>query len=200
MDDQIGRLLDELDRQGLSDNTIVVYASDQGFFLGEKGWFDKRWMYEESLRMPLLVRWPGVVEPGSESTALVQNLDLAQTFLDAAGVDAPDTMQGRSLTPLLRGPRSADWRDAIYYHYYEYPAVHSVMRHEGVRTERYKLINHYWADQWALFDLEKDPHELNNVYGHPDYAEVTDRLKDQLRELKARYDVPEAATEAGPSQ
>jgi arylsulfatase A-like enzyme len=200
MDDQIGRLLDELDRQGLSDETIVVYASDQGFFLGEKGWFDKRWMYEESLQMPLLVRWPGVVEPGTESTALVQNLDLAQTFLDAAGVPAPDTMQGRSLTPLLRGNRPADWRESIYYHYYEYPAVHSVMRHEGVRTERYKLINHYWADQWALFDLEEDPRELNNVYGHPDYAEVTERLKRELRRLKTTYDVPAAATEAGPAQ
>ncbi|MFB6249018.1 MAG: sulfatase [Salinibacter sp.] len=200
MDDQIGRLLDELDRQGLSDETIVVYASDQGFFLGEKGWFDKRWMYEESLRMPLLVRWPGVVEPGSESTALVQNLDLAQTFLDAAGVEAPSSMQGRSLTPLLRGARPTDWRTAIYYHYYEYPAVHSVMRHEGIRTERYKLINHYWADQWALFDLRNDPRELNNVYGHPDYAEVTQRLKRELRRLKTKYDVPATATEAGPSQ
>jgi arylsulfatase A-like enzyme len=200
MDDQIGRLLDELDRQGLSDETIVVYASDQGFFLGEKGWFDKRWMYEESLQMPLLVRWPGVVDPGSESTALVQNLDLAQTFLDAAGVEAPGTMQGRSLTPLLRGNRPADWRESIYYHYYEYPAVHSVMRHEGIRTERYKLINHYWADQWALFDLEEDPRELNNVYGHPDYAEVTERLKRELQQLKTQYDVPAAATEAGPSQ
>jgi arylsulfatase A-like enzyme len=200
MDDQIGRLLDELDRQGLSDETIVVYASDQGFFLGEKGWFDKRWMYEESLQMPLLVRWPGVVDPGSESTALVQNLDLAQTFLDAAGVEAPDTMQGRSLTPLLRGARPDDWRESIYYHYYEYPAVHSVMRHEGIRTERYKLINHYWADQWALFDLRNDPRELNNVYGHPDYAEVTQRLKRELQQLKTQYDVPAAATEAGPSQ
>lgn len=200
MDDQIGRLLDELDRLGVADETIVVYASDQGFFLGEKGWFDKRWMYEESLRMPLLVRWPGVTDPGSESTALVQNLDLAQTFLDAAGVEAPDAMQGRSMVPLLRGDGASGWRDAIYYHYYEYPAVHSVMRHEGVRTERYKLINHYWADQWALFDLKKDPRELNNVYGHPAYAEVTERLKRKLQTLKVKYDVPEVETAAGPSQ
>jgi arylsulfatase A-like enzyme len=200
MDDQIGRLLDALDRQGVSDNTIVVYASDQGFFLGEKGWFDKRWMYEESLRMPLLVRWPGVVESGAESEALVQNLDLAQTFLEAAGVEAPEDMQGRSLAPLLRGTRPDGWRESIYYHYYEYPAVHSVMRHEGVRTGRYKLINHYWADQWALFDLRKDPRELNNVYGDPDYADVTERLKRELERLKTQYEVPESATEAGPSR
>ncbi|MFB6231605.1 MAG: sulfatase [Salinibacter sp.] len=200
MDDQIGRLLNELDRLGVAEETIVVYASDQGFFLGEKGWFDKRWMYEESFRMPLLVRWPGVVEPSSESSALVQNLDIAQTFLDAAGVKAPDAMQGRSLSPLLRGKTPDDWRDALYYHYYEYPAVHSVMRHEGVRTDRYKLIHHYWANQWSLFDLQTDPHELNNVYGHPDYAEVTKRLKRKLRQLKTRYQVPDSVTQAGPGR
>lgn len=197
MDEQIGRLLNELDRLEVADETIVVYASDQGFFLGEKGWFDKRWMYEESARMPLLVRWPGVVEAGSESTALVQNLDVAQTFLDAAGVDAPAGMQGRSLVPILRGDVD-DQRDAIYYHYYEYPAVHSVMRHEGVRTDRYKLIHYYWVDQWALFDLKKDPREINNLYGHPDYAEVTQRLKDRLEELKEQYDVSTEETAVDP--
>lgn len=200
MDDQIGRLLDELDRQGVADETIVVYASDQGFFLGEKGWFDKRWMYEESMRMPLLVRWPGTVEAGSESTALVQNLDLAQTFLDAAGVEAPETMQGRSLVPILRGNASGEERDALYYHYYEYPGPHSVMRHEGVRTDRYKLIHHYWVDQWSLFDLKTDPHELHNVYGHPDYADVTARLKRTLETLKTRYEVSEEETQAGPAR
>lgn len=200
MDDAIGRLLDELDRLGVADETIVVYASDQGFYLGEKGWFDKRWMYEESLRMPLLVRWPGVVEAGSESTALVQNLDIAQTFLDAAGVKAPNVMQGRSMVPLLQGEGADDYRDAIYYHYYEYPAVHSVMRHEGVRTDRYKLIHHYWVNEWSLFDLEADPDELNNVYGHPDYAEVTERMKRKLTELKAQYQVPDSATQAGPDR
>lgn len=200
MDDQIGRLLDELDRLNVADETIVVYASDQGFFLGEKGWFDKRWMYEESMRMPLLVRWPGTVEAGSEHTALVQNLDLAQTFLDVAGVEAPDAMQGQSLVPLLRGDDTLpDERDALYYHYYEYPAVHSVMRHEGVRTDRYKLIHHYWVNEWSLFDLERDPRELNDVYGHPDYAEVTVRLKRKLRALKTDYEVPDAETQAGPS-
>ena len=198
MDDQIGRLLDALDRQGVADETIVVYASDQGFFLGEKGWFDKRWMYEESLRMPLLVRWPGVVEEGSESTALVQNLDIAQTFLDAAGVKGPGSMQGRSLVPLMKGNTPQNEREALYYHYYEYPAVHSVMRHEGIRTDRYKLIHHYWVDQWSLFDLKTDPRELHNVYGHPDYAQVTERLKQRLRTLKDRYEVPEEATEVEP--
>lgn len=151
--------------------------------------------------MPLLVRWPGTVEAGSEETALVQNLDLAQTFLDAAGVEAPDAMQGRSLVPLLKGEQPpADEREALYYHYYEYPAVHSVMRHEGVRTDRYKLIHHYWADQWSLFDLKTDPRELNNLYGHPDYADVTARLKEKLRALKADYEVPDAETQAGPAR
>lgn len=150
--------------------------------------------------MPLLVRWPGSVPAGSESTALVQNLDIAQTFLDMAGVDAPSDMQGRSLVPILRGNAPKEGRDAIYYHYYEYPAVHSVMRHEGVRTDRYKLIHHYWANEWALFDLKMDPRELENVYGHPDYAQVTERLKKKLRKLKMRYEVPADVTEVGPGQ
>jgi arylsulfatase A-like enzyme len=144
--------------------------------------------------MPLLVRWSGVVAPGSENAALVQNLDFAQTILDAAGVEAPDAMQGRSLVPLLRGEQPPSWRDAIYYHYYEYPAVHSVMRHEGVRTDRYKLIHYYPLNQWELFDLKTDPRELNNMYGHPDYAQVAERLKERLSELKNRYEVPPAAT------
>ena len=194
MDDQIGRLLDALDRQGLADDTIVIYTSDQGFFLGEKGWFDKRWMYEESLRMPLLVRWPGVVAAGSENTNLIQNLDLAQTMLDAADVEAPSAMQGRSLVPLLRGHRSSPWRDAIYYHYYDYAGPHRVMRHEGVRTDRYKLIHYYPLAQWELFDLDADPRELNNLYGHPDYIQITSRLKKRLSQLKDQYDVPPALT------
>jgi arylsulfatase A-like enzyme len=194
MDDQVGRLLDALDQDGLTDETIVIYTSDQGFFLGEKGWFDKRWMYDESLQMPLLVRWPGVVIPGSENTALVQNLDLAQTILEAVGVEPPNAMQGRSLVPLLRGEAPSSWRDAIYYHYYAYPAIHSVMRHEGVRTNRYKLIHYYPLNQWELFDLETDPRELNNLYGHPDYAQVTARLKERLDQLKDTYEVPPATS------
>lgn len=140
VDDNLGRVLDYLDASGLAENTIVVYNSDQGFFLGDHGWYDKRWMYEESLRTPLIVRWPGVVRDGSENQDLVQNLDLAQTFLNAADAEIPGDMQGRSLVPLLRGEEPDDWRDAIYYHYYEHGA-HGVPRQYGVRTDRYKLIH-----------------------------------------------------------
>jgi len=191
IDDNLGRLLDYLDRSGLADNTVVIYSSDQGFYLGEHGWYDKRWMYEESLRMPLIVRWPRAIEPGSENFDLVQNLDFAETFLDLAGLEAPPQMQGRSLLPLLVGETPDDWRDAIYYHYFEYPAVHMVRRHYGVRTARYKLIHYYEIDEWELFDLENDPHELTSVYAEPDYADVVQQLKETLRALRARYDVPE---------
>jgi arylsulfatase A-like enzyme len=191
VDDNLGRLLEYLEESGLDENTVVVYNSDQGFFLGEHGWFDKRWMYEESLRAPLLVRWPGVVEPGSENEDLVQNLDFAQTFLDMAGVPAPDWMQGRSLVPLLGGETPEDWRDAIYYHYYEFPGVHSVQRHYGVRTDRYKLIHYYLIDEWELFDLVADPQELRSVYEDPGYADVRRGLEARLAELRARYRVPE---------
>jgi arylsulfatase A-like enzyme len=181
-----------LEESGLADNTVVIYNSDQGFFLGEHGWFDKRWMYEESLRAPLIVRWPGVVEAGSVNDDLVQNLDFAQTFLDMAGVTAPADMQGRSLVPLLEGEAPSDWRDAVYYHYYEFPAVHQVQRHYGVRTDRYKLIHYYLIDEWELFDLETDPDELRSVYDEPDYAEVRSELEVRLAELRAQYQVPEA--------
>ena len=191
VDDNLDRLLAYLDSAGLRDNTVVVYASDQGFFLGEHGWFDKRWMYEESLRMPLIVRWPGVVAPGSTSDALVQNLDLAQTFLELAGVAAPDHMQGMSLAPLLTGEDSGGWRDAVYYHYYEYPGWHAVARHYGVRTDRYKLIHYYQIGEWELFDLERDPDELRSVYDDPEYAEVHSVLASRLAELRTMYAVPE---------
>ncbi len=190
MDENIGRLLDYLEEEGLSDNTIVIYSSDQGFFLGENGWFDKRFMYEESLKMPLIVRWPGVTDPGSESEALVQNLDFAQTLLDMAGVEAPSAMQGRSLVPILQGETPADWRTSIYYQYFEFPQPHHVHPHEGVRTDRHKLIHFYTLDQWELFDLEADPDELHNVYGSAAYADVAERLKDELARLKRQYDVP----------
>jgi arylsulfatase A-like enzyme len=198
MDDQIGRLLNYLEESGLAENTIVVYSSDQGFFLGENGWFDKRWMYEESLRMPLIVRWPGVVEPGSENTDLVQNLDFAQTFLDAAGVEAPGDMQGRSLVPLLKGKSASDWRDAVYYRYYEFPRWHHVYPHEGVRTDRYKLIHYNTLDQWELFDLDKNPDELRSVYGDSGYANVQRRLKRRLQELRKKYDVPKNENASSP--
>jgi len=189
VDENIGRMLDWLDESGLAENTIVIYSSDQGWFLGEHGWYDKRWMYEESLRMPLIVRWPSVTPPGSRSEALVQNLDFAPTFLDIAGVSVPDAMQGRSLVPLLDGTTPDDWRDSLYYHYYEYPAVHSVRRHYGVRTKRYKLIHFYHLGEWELYDLQKDPDEVNNVYGDPEYAEVTQRLKAELERLRDQYNV-----------
>lgn len=190
VDENIGRMLDYLEENDLLENTVVVYSSDQGFFLGEHGWFDKRWMYEESLRTPLIVRWPGVVEPHSENTDLVQNLDFAPTFLDLAGVTVPSEMQGMSLVPLLKGSTPNNWRDAIYYHYYEYPAAHMVQRHYGVRTDRYKLIHYYPIDEWELFDLERDPDELQSVYGDPTYAGVQQELEVKLEELRRQYEVP----------
>jgi len=191
VDDNLGRLLTYLDEAGLADNTVVIYSSDQGFYLGEHGWYDKRWMYEESLRMPLIVRWPGVVEAGSENSDLVQNLDFAETFLEMAGVPVPEQMQGRSLVPLLRGEHPADWRDAIYYQYYEFPGVHAVQRHYGIRTERYKLIHYYLIDEWELFDLEADPDELLSVYDDSEYAEVRMELEARLAELRVQYAVPQ---------
>jgi len=190
VDDNLGRVLDYLDAEGLAENTVVVYTSDQGFFLGDHGWFDKRWMYEESLRTPLLVRWPAAIEPGSVSDALVQNLDLAETFLDLAGAPIPDAMQGQSLVPLLRGETPEDWRDAIYYQYFEYPGWHMVRRHYGVRTRTHKLIHYYEIGEWELFDLEADPDELRSVYDEPAYADVRKELEERLDALRVRYDVP----------
>jgi arylsulfatase A-like enzyme len=189
VDDNLGRVLRYLEESGLARSTIVVYNSDQGFFLGEHGWFDKRWMYEESLRAPLIVRWPGVVRRGSENTDLVQNLDYAQTFLDAAGVAIPAEMQGRSLVPLLRGNRPSDWREAIYYQYYEHGA-HGVPRQYGVRTDRHKLIHYPTTNEWELFDLRTDPDELRSVYADPAYANIVAQLKRRLADLRAQYRVP----------
>jgi arylsulfatase A-like enzyme len=190
LDAAVGRMLDHLDATGLARNTLVVYTSDQGFFLGDHGWFDKRWMYEESLRTPLLVRWPGVVAPGSVNRDLVMNLDYAQTLLDAGGVAAPASMQGRSLVPLLRGTTPADWRDAIYYQYFEYPGWHMVQRQYGVRTHGYKLIHYYELGEWELFDLARDPNELNSVYAEPAYTATVAALKQRLAELRREYAVP----------
>ncbi|MCA9646445.1 MAG: sulfatase-like hydrolase/transferase, partial [Myxococcales bacterium] len=165
VDDQVGRVLDYLDESGLAENTLVVYCSDQGFYLGEHGWFDKRWMYEESLRTPCLVRWPGVVEPGSACGRITSPLDLAQTFLEAAGVAAPSGMQGDSLVPLLEGETPDDWRQTFYYHYYEYPSWHYVRRHYGVTDGRYKLIYFYEpdVDEWEMYDLLNDRNEQSNL-------------------------------------
>jgi arylsulfatase A-like enzyme len=190
IDDNLGRLLRYLDATGLAENTVVVYSSDQGFYLGEHGWYDKRWMYEESLKTPLLVRWPGVTRGGSENTHLVSNVDFAQTFLDMAGVGAPSDMQGRSLAPLLRGEVVHDWRQSFYYHYYELPGAHDVARHYGVRTPTHKLIHYYETDEWELFDLELDPHELYSVYGEEAYDRVQRELHDELKRLRAELKVP----------
>jgi arylsulfatase A-like enzyme len=191
LDRNIGRVLDYLDTSGLARNTLVVYASDQGFFVGEHGWFDKRWMYEESLRTPLIVRWPGVARPGSRSRDMVLNLDLPETFLDAAGVAVPADMQGRSLRSILARRTPADWRRSLYYHYYEFPGPHNVARHYGVRTERYKLIHFYTLGEWELYDLEKDPGEMRSLYGDSAYRKVEAELKAELDRLRSALRVPE---------
>lgn len=189
VDESVGAILKYLDKNGLSKNTIVVYTSDQGFYLGEHGWFDKRFMYEESLSTPLLIRYPKAIKKGWVSNALVQNLDFAQTFLDYAGVDAPNQMQGMSMRPLLE-QSSDDWRDAVYYHYFEYPGIHSVKRHYGIRTDRYKLIHFYFdVDEWELYDLKNDPHEMNNLIGTPDAEQLTADLKMRLGQLRQQYHV-----------
>ena len=191
MDENIGRLLDYLDQSGLADNTIVVYSSDQGWYLGEHGWYDKRWMYEESFRTPLLARWPGIIPPGSVNMDLVQNLDFAQTFLDICGANQPKDMQGRSIVPLLKGKTPTDWRNSIYYQYYEFPGYHNVRRHYGVRNHRYKLIHFYMIEGWELYDLERDPSELNSVYGKAGYEKITAEMKNELLRLRKHYQVPE---------
>ncbi len=191
VDDNLGRVLDYLDESGLSKNTVVIYSSDQGWYLGDHGWYDKRWMYEESLRMPLIVRWPGVAAAGSEDSHMVSNLDFAQTFLEIAGARQPEEMQGRSLAPLLRGESPTDWRTSFYYHYYEFPGAHSVQRHYGVRTDRYKLIYFYTLDEWEMYDLREDPDELQSVYGQVGYAGVQRFLHAELQRLREHYRVPE---------
>lgn len=191
VDENVGRMLDWLDEHpDVNKNTIVVFNSDQGFFTGEHGWAEKRFMYEESLRMPLLVRWPGQIEAGTEVEAMVQNIDFAPTFLDAAGIKIPEEMQGRSFAPLLRGESPADWRESIYYHYYDH-GLHGVPRHDGVRTERYKLIHFYTDDVWEFYDLKEDPHEINNLYGNGEFEDTIDKLREELERLRDHYEVPE---------
>jgi arylsulfatase A-like enzyme len=198
VDESVGRLLEFLDDEGLSGETIVVYSADQGFYLGEHGWFDKRWIFEESLRAPLLVRWPGVVKPGSTTSRLVSNIDFAETFLDAAGLPIPAEMQGRSLVPVLKGQTPPDWRSSFYYQYFEYPVPHHVRPHYGVVTDRYKLAHFDGPDldAWELFDLEKDPHELRSVYGDPAYTTVVVDLKRELERLRIELKVPATVPEA----
>lgn len=190
VDNNVGRLLDYLDESGLAENTLIVYTSDQGFYLGEHGWFDKRYMYEESFRTPLAMRFPANMEIKGTSEALVQNIDYAPTFMDLAGLEVPEDMQGQSIIPLLKGEADGAWRTALYYHYYEYPNEHGVKKHFGVRTDRYKLIHFYEdIDTWELYDLQNDPNEMQNLYGLPEYEAVTTDLKNQLDVLQAEYEV-----------
>jgi len=193
VDDGVGRVLDYLEKEGLADNTIVVYTADQGFYLGEHGWFDKRWIFEESLRTPLLVKWPGVTKPGSTSDKMVSNIDFAPTFLEAAGVPVPAEVQGRSIMPLLKGETPKDWRKSFYYHYYEHPGPHNVARHYGVVTDRYKLVRFYEPqfDYWELFDLKTDPKEMKSVYDDPKYAETRKELETELARLRTELKVPD---------
>jgi arylsulfatase A-like enzyme len=192
VDESVGRVLDYLKQNNLENDTIVVYASDQGFYLGEHGWFDKRWIFEESIRTPLLIRWPGVAKAGSVNTDITSNLDFAETLLQSAGVPIPADMQGKSLVPLLKGETPADWRKAFYYHYYEHPAVHSVAKHYGVVTDRYKLVHFYEPEfgYWELFDLKEDPRELKSVYGDPKYTEIQSKLHQEVERLRTDLKVP----------
>jgi arylsulfatase A-like enzyme len=198
IDDNVGRLLDYLDAEGLAENTMVVYTSDQGFFLGDHGWYDKRFMYEESLRMPFILRYPREVEAGTACDEIVTNVDFAPLFLDIAGIEKPEAFQGRSFRPLLRGETPSGWQQAMYYRYWMHKAHHNVYAHYGVRTKRYKLIYYYndalaqkgaidetYEPEWELFDLEKDPCELNNVYADPAYRQIVAELKDELHRLQA---------------
>lgn len=188
VDENVGRLLDYLDEHGLRENTLIVYTSDQGFYLGEHGWFDKRFIYDESFKTPLLMSWPGVIKPGVKSDEMVQNLDFAETFLDAAGIKIPSDMQGESLMPLLTGDTAAWEREEVYYHYYEYPAVHMVKRHYGIVTKDYKLVHFYFdVDEWELYDRKKDPLEMKNEYNNPAYAEIVEDLTVRLADLRLKY-------------
>jgi arylsulfatase A-like enzyme len=188
VDESVETIQDTLAELDLDDNTIVIYSSDQGFYIGDHGWYDKRWMYEESLKMPFIVKWPGVTKPGSKTTKMVQNLDYAETFLDIARATIPDDMQGVSLVPLLKGENPKDWRKSIYYHYYEYPSVHMVPRHNGIRTNRYKLMHFYQFDEWEFYDLKSDPDEYNDLYNNPEYQSLVKRMKNQLNQLEKKYE------------
>jgi len=188
VDDNVGRLLDYLDKSGLAGNTIVIYTADQGFYLGDHGWYDKRFMYEESLRMPFLIRYPGKIASGVTKEELTLNIDFGPTLIEMAGTDIPGEMQGSSFAPLLLEEKSLEWRDAIYYHYYEYPLWHQVQPHYGIRTDRYKLIHFYYdVDVWELYNLEQDPNELKNLYGLPEYDNLVEELKLKLKDLQVEY-------------
>ena len=188
VDDNVGRVLDYLEETGLDDNTIVVYTSDQGFYLGEHGWFDKRFIYDESFKTPLMIKWPNKINPGITNDEMVQNLDFAQTFLEAAMIDVPDDMQGESLMPLLLSENDKWTREEVYYHYYEYPSVHMAKRHYGIVTKEFKLVRFYYdVDEWELYDRLNDPNEMNNVYDDPAYVDVVNDLTERLANLRVKY-------------
>ncbi len=192
VDESVGQILDYLKETGLDKNTIVIYTSDQGFYLGEHGWFDKRFMYEESMKMPLLMKYPPMIQPGSKIDQLTQNIDFAPTILDLCGLKVPQSMQGVSFKPLLNNDNSktANWRKYLYYHYYEYPGFHSVYAHFGVKGERYKLMYFYEQDVWEMFDLESDPSEMNNIYGKKGMEKIEKQLKNSLDSLQELYQLP----------
>ncbi|NMC37588.1 MAG: sulfatase [Bacteroidales bacterium] len=188
VDKSVGEVLEYLEKTGLDKNTVVVYASDQGFYLGEHGWFDKRWMFEESYRTPLIIKWPGIIKPGTANNDMVSNIDLPETFLEMAGLSVPSDMQGKSMLPILKGKTPSGWRKEHYYHYYEYPGSHMVKRHYGISTERYKLIHYYYdIDEWELFDLLADPLELKNFYDDPGYAGIRRKLTRRLLKLMNKF-------------
>jgi len=188
VDESVGRMLQYLEDHDLVENTIVIYSSDQGFFLGEHGWYDKRWMFEESFKMPFLIRWPGKVKPGSRPMEMIQNIDYAPTFMEAAGLKAPAEVQGRSIVPVLEG-KAENWRKSIYYAYYE-KGEHNVPQHFGVRTRNHKLFYLPGTDEWQMFDLEKDPNEMTSIHDHPEYAEIRRALTAEYERLRTVYDAP----------
>jgi arylsulfatase A-like enzyme len=188
VDDNIGRVLDYLKERGLEENTIIIYASDQGFYLGEHGWFDKRFMYEESLRMPFIIRYPELIKPGTVVNDVISNIDIAPTILELAGIDIPKDTQGRSFMKNLEGQTPIDWRQSMYYHYYEYPFWHHVQPHYGIRTDQYKLIHFYYdVDLWEFYDLKNDPNELNNLINAKEYSSLINKMKKDLYKLKSEY-------------
>lgn len=195
LDESIGKTLDYLKKEGLLDNTIIVYCSDQGFYVGEHGWFDKRFMYEESMKMPMMMRFPPKIKAGTHITKLTQNIDFAPTFLEMCGIDVPKEMQGVSFLPLLEGKKTPDWRKYLYYHFYEFPGFHSVHKHYGVKGERYKLMYFYQDKEWELYDLKNDPMEMHNIYGQKGTEKITAELKKELTRLQQQYKVPQRCME-----
>ncbi|HMU10616.1 MAG TPA: sulfatase [Ferruginibacter sp.] len=195
VDENVGRLLDYLDKNDLTKNTLVIYTGDQGMYLGENGWFDKRWMYDVSMQAPLLMRWPGHIKPGSVNSNMTQSIDYAPTILDAAGIKVPDFMQGLSLVPTITGKQKTIPRHNLYYHFYEYKADHTVLQHLGIRGERYKLIYFYTVNEWELYDLQTDPQEQTNLINSPAHKEILVQMKTELLKLRDQYDDHETAGE-----